>query len=389
MSDFTSVGGYVFAPWVDVCYILTVMKLSRLVVTAFTALTVPAFSVQNDAAANLPQPVEVTEEEPLGTHAHQEALVNRAIIQLVEGIYDKATADAAAAQMAIYVEISEALSAYREPENWIFSDEVFTSARYDEYVEGAEKARAELFRAFFYGSTALAKAVAGDEDYATVPTKAQCRIAHALVGQMRGLTAALEQVKDHDSAVAMAPAVAALNCNINTMLEKLDYPAVARDVLFASVGWSREEDTKLSLEKQVLFGAFYHSCPELALALGGREMDARRRTDATSAQLLRIGEMIATNSSRLADALPNVSGGPGLSMEQSWVVNSTGDSALQTVEKVLARLLPDATLDSYVTCSDYENTWHKRACTMLMTMDGSLVSFNIWFDLTAYYSEMK
>lgn len=381
--------GYVFALWWGVCYILTVMKLSRLVVAAFATLAVQAFSAQNDAAANLPQPVEMTEEEQLNTYAHQEALVNRAIIQLIAGIHDKATADAAAAQMAIYEEISESLSACREPENWIFSDDVITSAQYDEYVEGAEKAGEGLFRAFFYGSTALAKAVAGDEDYATVPTKAQYQIARALVGQMRGLTAALEQVKDHDSALAMAPAVAALNGNINSMMEKLDCPAVIEDSLFDSVGWSREEDTKLSLQKQVLFQARYYMCPELALAMGGRAVDAQPRTDATANQLQRIGEMIAANSSRLADEFPNVSGGPGLTMEQPWVVSSTDDSALQTVDKVLARLLPDAIPDSYVTSSDYENTWHKRACSMLMTMDGGLVSFNIWFDLTAYYSEKK
>ncbi len=381
--------GYVVALWWGVCYILTVMKLSRLVVAAFATLAVQAFSAQNDAAANLPQPVELTEEEPLNTYAHQEALVNRAIIQLIAGIHDKATADAAAAQMAIYEEISESLSSYREPENWIFSDDVITSAQYDEYVEGAEKAREGLFRAFFYGSTALAKAVAGDEDYATVPTKAQYQIARALVGQMRGLTAALEQVKDHDSALAMAPAVAALNGNINSMMEKLDCPAVIEDLLFDSVGWSREEDTKLSLQKQVLFQARYYMCPELALAMGGRAVDAQPRTDATANQLQRIGEMIAANSSRLADEFPNVSGGPGLTMEQPWVVSSTDDSALRTVDKVLARLLPDAIPDSYVTSSDYENTWHKRACSMLMTMDGGLVSFNIWFDLTAYYSEKK
>lgn len=381
--------GYVFALWWGVCYILTVMKLSRLVVAAFATLAVQAFSAQNDAAANLPQPVEMTEEEPLNTYAHQEALVNRAIIQLIAGIHDKATADAAAAQMAIYEEISESLSSYREPENWIFSDDVITSAQYDEYVEGVEKAREGLFRAFFYGSTALAKAVAGDEDYATVPTKAQYRIARALVSQMRGLTAALEQVKDHDSALAMAPAVAALNGNINSMMEKLDCPAVIEDLLFDSVGWSREEDTKLSLQKQVLFQARYYMCPELALAMGGRAVDAQPRTDATANQLQRIGEMIAANSSRLADEFPNVSGGPGLTMEQPWVVSTTDDSALRTVDKVLARLLPDATPDSYVTSSDYENTWHKRACSMLMTMDGGLVSFNIWFDLTAYYSEKK
>lgn len=381
--------GYMFALWWGVCYILTVMKLSRLVVAAFATLAVQAFSAQNDAAANLPQPVELTEEEPLNTYAHQEALVNRAIIQLIAGIHDKATADAAAAQMAIYEEISESLSSYREPENWIFSDDVITSAQYDEYVEGAEKAREGLFRAFFYGSTALAKAVAGDEDYATVPTKAQYQIARALVGQMRGLTAALEQVKDHDSALAMAPAVAALNGNINSMMEKLDCPAVIEDLLFDSVGWSREEDTKLSLQKQVLFQARYYMCPELALAMGGRAVDAQPRSDATANQLQRIGEMIAANSSRLADEFPNVSGGPGLTMEQPWVVSSTDDSALQTVDKVLARLLPDAIPDSYVTSSDYENTWHKRACSMLMTMDGGLVSFNIWFDLTAYYSEKK
>lgn len=365
------------------------MKLSRLVVAAFATLAVQAFSAQNDAAADLPQPVEMTEEEPLNTYAHQEALVNRAIIQLIAGIHDKATADAAAAQMAVYEEISEALSSYREPENWIFSDDVITSAQYDEYVEGAEKAGEGLFRAFFYGSTALAKAVAGDEDYATVPTEEQYRIARALVGQMRGLTAALEQVKDHDSALAMAPAVAALNGNINSMMEKLDCPDVIEDSLFDSVGWSREEDTKLSLQKQVLFQARYYMCPELALAMGGRAVDAQPRTDATANQLQRIGEMIAANSSRLADEFPNVSGGPGLTMEQPWVVSTTDDSALQTVDKVLARLLPDATPDSYVTSSDYENTWHKRACSMLMTMDGGLVSFNIWFDLTAYYSEKK
>ena len=381
--------GYMFALWWGVCYILTVMKLSRLVVAAFATLAVQAFSAQNDAAANLPQPVELTEEEPLNTYAHQEALVNRAIIQLIAGIHDKATADAAAAQMAVYEEISESLSSYREPENWIFSDDVITSAQYDEYVEGAEKAREGLFRAFFYGSTALAKAVAGDEDYATVPTEEQCRIARNLVGKMRELSDALEKVKDHDSALAMAPAVAALNGNINTMMEKLDCPAVIEDSLFDSVGWSREEDTKLSLQKQVLFQARYYMCPELALAMGGRAVDAQPRTDATANQLQRIGEMIAANSSRLADEFPNVSGGPGLTMEQPWVVSSTDDSALRTVDKVLARLLPDATPDSYVTSSDYENTWHKRACSMLMTMDGGLVSFNIWFDLTAYYSEKK
>lgn len=380
---------YVFALWWRVCYILTVMKLSRFVVAAFATLAVPAFSAQNDTGADLPQPVAETVEEPLSTFAHQDALVNRAIIQLIAGIHDKASADAAAAQMVIYEEISEALSAYREPENWIFSDDVITSAQYDEYAEGAEKAREGLFRAFFYGSTALAKAVAGDEDYATVPSKAQCQIARALAGQMQGLTAALEQVKDHDSALAMAPAVAALNGNINTMLEQLDCPAVVWDSLFDSVGWNREEDTKLNLQKQVLFGARYYMCPELALAMGGRAVDAQPRTDATADQLRRIGEMIAANSSRLADDCPNVSGGPGLTMEQPWVVSSTGDSALRTVDKVLARLLPDATPDSYVTSSDYENTWHKRACTMLMTMDGGLVSFNIWFDLTAYYSEKK
>lgn len=381
--------GYVFALWWGVCYILTVMKLSRLVVAAFATFAVQAFSAQNDAAANLPQPVEMTEEEPLNTYAHQEALVNRGIIQLIAGIHDKATADAAAAQMAVYEEISESLSSYREPENWIFSDDVITSTQYDEYAEGAEQARLTLFRAFFYGSKALAEAVAGDEDYATVPTEEQYRIARALVGQMRGLTAALEQVKDHDSALAMAPAVAALNGNINSMMEKLDCPAVIEDSLFDSVGWSREEGTKLSLQKQVLFQARYYMCPELALAMGGRAVDAQPRTDATANQLQRIGEMIAANSSRLADEFPNVSGGPGLTMEQPWVVSTTDDSALQTVDKVLARLLPDATPDSYVTSSDYENTWHKRACSMLMTMDGGLVSFNIWFDLTAYYSEKK
>ena len=74
--------GYMFALWWGVCYILTVMKLSRLVVAAFATLAVQAFSAQNDAAANLPQPVELTEEEPLNTYAHQEALVNRAIIQM-------------------------------------------------------------------------------------------------------------------------------------------------------------------------------------------------------------------------------------------------------------------------------------------------------------------
>ena len=381
--------GYMFALWWGVCYIMTVMKLSRLVVAAFATLAVPSFSAQNDAAANLPQPVEMTEEEPLNTYAHQEALVNRAIIQLVAGIHDKATADAAAAQMAVYEEISESLSSYREPENWIFSDDVITSTQYDEYAEGAVQARLTLFRAFFYGSTALAKAVAGDEDYATVPTEEQCRIARNLVGKMRELSDALEKVKDHDSALAMAPAVAALNGNINSMMEKLDCPAVIEDSLFDSVGWSREEDTKLSLQKQVLFQARYYMCPELALAMGGRAVDAQPRTDATANQLQRIGEMIAANSSRLADEFPNVSGGPGLTMEQPWVVSTTDDSALQTVDKVLARLLPDATPDSYVTSSDYENTWHKRACSMLMTMDGGLVSFNIWFDLTAYYSEKK
>lgn len=381
--------GYMFALWWGVCYIMTVMKLSRLVVAAFATLAVPSFSAQNDAAANLPQPVEMTEEEPLNTYAHQEALVNRAIIQLVAGIHDKATADAAAAQMAVYEEISESLSSYREPENWIFSDDVITSTQYDEYAEGAVQARLTLFRAFFYGSTALAKAVAGDEDYATVPTEEQCRIARNLVGKMRELSDALEKVKDHDSALAMAPAVAALNGNINSMMEKLDCPAVIEDSLFDSVGWSREEDTKLSLQKQVLFQARYYMCPELALAMGGRAVDAQPRTDATANQLQRIGEMIAANSSRLADEFPNVSGGPGLTMEQPWVVSTTDDSALQTVDKVLARLLPDAIPDSYVTSSDYENTWHKRACSMLMTMDGGLVSFNIWFDLTAYYSEKK
>lgn len=365
------------------------MKLSRLVVAALAALAVPVFSAQIDAAVELPQPVVEPEEEPLNTYAHQDALVNRAIIQLVAGIHDKDTADAAAEQMAVYEEITNALSACREPENWICSDDVISPAQYDEYVDGAEESRYRLFREFFYGSKALAKVVAGDEDYATVPTKEQTQIARELVTQMRELSAALEQVNDHDSAVAMAPAVAELNGKINNTMLKLDWPAVGHIWLFGSVGWSRDEDTKLSLQKTVLFGCYFYSCPELSLALGGRAIDAQPRTRATEVQLQQVGRIIAENSRLLADEFPAVTGGPGLSEEQAWVVSATGLDALVSLEKLLARILPDATPDSYTTRSDYENTEYKRAYTMLMTMDGKLVAFDIWFNLSAYYAEIK
>ena len=384
-----SAEGYVFAPWVVLCYILTVMKLSRLVVAVFAALAVPVISAQNDAATELPQPVAEPEEAPLNTYAHQEALVNRGIIQLVAGIHDKATADAAAAQMAVYVEISESLSSYREPENWIFSDDVITSTQYDEYAEGAVQARLTLFRAFFYGSKALAEAVAGDEDYATVPTEEQYRIARALVGKMRELSDALEKVKDHDSAVSMAPTVAELNGQINQMMVQLNWPVAVYNWLFDAAGWSRDEDIELGLQKQVLFGCYYYFCPELALALGGRTIDAQPRTRATASQLLQVGKLIEENSRQLTEEFPAVTGGPGLCEEQSWVISTTGQEALVTVEKMLARLLPDATPDSYFTRSDYENTEYKRAYSLLMTMDGKLVTFDIWFDLSAYYAAIK
>ncbi len=323
------------------------------------------------------QPVAVSEVEPMDVHNRQRGLVYREMLSIFSGVKDCATADAAAPRVAELSGILRALDLMQEPESWIDSDDSLSWEQFVEYERSLGEEEERLFVNFFYGSWALAEALFYAPVYATVPDKKQVAAAAELVAGLRELTAVLQTVNDGTSAVAAAPAVAALQRDIAAVTELIDYPATAMSQLLVAAGMPVQEQTELDKVEGALACEYYYYSAELAVAMGKQPVDALRRYMLTEQQITELKNTTAQRAVEWRDSLPAWTAGPGFDREHSWQLAPGADEF--TERQFLQKLWPGAQIADCIYWSEYDSHDCCRVYELIIELDGRHFSVSQWF----------
>lgn len=277
-------------------------------------------------------PVKVTQriiynsDEPIDAAARQRALAMRNVAHLLNVVTDRATADAAAAEVARNMAV---LHGHGEP----LPDEVVTGQQAIDYHTAAVEAEKRQRAAFYRGSVALAKALRVPEAWATLPSEAQMAAARENLTAIRAVVVLLSNVVDKRSAAAAAPEVLRLREQMQayeTQLAGLDMI----NMLLAA-GMEEEEMQYIPMCLARLRDVNVYGCEELASALDLTIEIVDVPDDLTDAELGALCSTLMQRYAAAAEVLEGVSGGPGIKPDDAWILACTDEVRALFMEKVL------------------------------------------------------
>ena len=192
------------------------------------------------------------------------------------------------------------------------------------------------------------------------------------VRAMKSVTELLETVQDKESADAVADKMkvrGALLDELGFGLQYIPYPIVMQAMSEAGITQERTEAIQRRLEDN----RFYHSTA-LAEAMGAPAHMAMELTTPTDEQLQALAQELMS----AAAATPNVTGGPGLTMEQAWQLSLNEHK----FPEVIATVLGDEQHENrdYKTIHD-ENGRLFLLYNFLITRDGKYMLIEQWFNI--------
>ena len=321
----------------------------------------------------LTAPVKITQrmvynsDAPVDYEARQKALAFKKVCEILKGVHDKESADAASD--AIYetmLVVHVGGEAHRLP------DEEMTGQESLDYWMAAQEAGKNLSKAFFYGSEKLAIAMGMPVELAKVPTQEQLDAAREYLDVMRAAGKILSGVVDYASAAAAVEPMKELSWRLGSAQSGMG--DMAPELLLPAVGAEDGEHLFVPMALQRLQACRFYGSAELAVALG-------YPADGISAYEQLDEKVKPIFENQLLEALKseNVSGGPGLSAETAWILPE-GMSPESLMNNLPACMKQDSSIMPHFSSASSENY---AKCDVVAEWEGKSYKLELWFKLPA------
>lgn len=332
-------------------------------------LAAPQGQSQEPAPSIDAAPVKITQriiynsDQPVGFEDRQKALALRNVARILDGVTDKASADAAAD--AVYENMLVVNVGGAEHS---LPDEEMTGQQSVDYWMAAKVATDRLTREFFYGSVDLVDSLGLPAELAELPTEAQLNAAREYLSAMREAVVLLSGVVDSHSATAAAAPYMALRWRIAPAQSAMGEVDVT--LLLQAVGMEEGEMMYLGMATERIRVCNFYGSPELAVAMGFSAQDAVVPGELTPEVEKELHSLLSFAFKPLA-----LSGGPGFSQKTAWVLPQGTD-----VNTVLAALPSCIKVDSPVRRQrSNDEPRHFQVCDVVAELKGESYKLELWF----------
>ena len=317
----------------------------------------------------LTAPVKITQrmvynsDAPVDYEARQKALAFKKVCEILKGVHDKESADAASD--AIYetmLVVHVGGEAHRLP------DEEMTGQESLDYWMAAQEAGKNLSKAFFYGSEKLAIAMGMPVELAKVPTQEQLDAAREYLDVMRAAGKILSGVVDYASAASAVEPMKALSWRLGSAQRGM--AGMSPELLLPAVGAEDGEHLFVPMALQRLQACRFYGCAELAVALGysADGISEYEPLDDKAQQFL---------EGQLMQALKpeSVEGGPGLSAETAWILpeGMTPEALMNHLPSCMKQDSPIQTRANAASSKTY------AVCDVVAEWEGKNYKLELWF----------